>query len=106
MIVTAWNNGKHHHSGAGYGFKINVKDRDKYFRKDWENIFLKLEGEVEEVVVNTDKASFWNSTCRELICKGIVIWLIKKKKAPWTKGHPPKMRIQHIDSNRFKVEFS
>ena len=105
MIVTAWNNGEHHSTGAGYGFKIDIKDRDKYFRKDWKNVFLELEGEVEVVVVNVDKPSFWDTTCRELISKDIGIWLIKNRKAPWPKDHPPKMRMEHIDDKRFKVEF-
>jgi hypothetical protein len=44
MIVTAWNNGQHHSSGAGYGVKVNPMDRDKYFSHKWETILLKLEG--------------------------------------------------------------
>ncbi|MBL7183887.1 MAG: hypothetical protein ISS50_05495 [Anaerolineae bacterium] len=105
MIVTAWNNGKHHPTGAGYGLKVEAKDRDRYFRKEWRNVFLKLEGEVEEVVVNVDKPSFWDPTCRELINKEIGVWLIKNGKAPWPKGHPPKMRMVHLDANRFEVGF-
>jgi hypothetical protein len=35
MIVTAWNNGKNNPSGSGYGFKVDIKDRDIYFNKDW-----------------------------------------------------------------------
>jgi hypothetical protein len=34
MIVTAYNNGQHHPSGAGYGLRLSVKDRDKYFKRD------------------------------------------------------------------------
>jgi len=34
MIVTAWNNGEHHPTGAGYDLQIDARDRDKYFRKD------------------------------------------------------------------------
>ncbi len=105
MIVTAWNNGEHHHTGAGYGFKVDINDRDKYFRKDWKKVFLELEGEEEEVMVNVDKPSFWDTTCRELISKEIGIWLIKNRKAPWQRDHPPKMRMEHIDGNRFKIEF-
>ncbi len=105
MIVTAWNNSEHHSTGAGYGFKLNSKDRDRYFRKDWKNVFLELEGEEEGVVVNVDKPSFWSTTCRELISKEIGIWLIKNGKAPWPKDHPPKMKMEHTDDNRFKVKF-
>jgi hypothetical protein len=40
MIVTAWNNGKYHKTGAGYGFKVSIEDRDKYFKKDWKNSMM------------------------------------------------------------------
>lgn len=103
MIVTAWNNGRYHSSGVGYGFKVDSANRDRYFSKEWKRVFLELEGEVEAVVVNVDKLSFWGSTCRELINKRIGEWLIKNGKAPWTKGYPPKMKMEHIEDNRFNV---
>ncbi len=31
MIWVAWNNGKHYSTGTGYGFKISLADRDRYF---------------------------------------------------------------------------
>jgi len=105
MIVTAYNNGQHHTSGAGYGLRVDAKDRDKYFIRGWKQILLKLEGEGGEVLVNVRKLSFLNSTCRELISKDIGMWLIKNGKAPWPKGHPPKMKMEHTGGNRFKLEF-
>jgi len=66
---------------------------------------LELEGEVKGVAVNVDKPSFWGHRCRELISKDIGTWSIKNGKAPWPEGHPPKMKMEHIDNNRFKVEF-
>jgi hypothetical protein len=44
MIVTAWNNEKYLASGAGYGLKISVADRDKCFRREWRSVFILLEG--------------------------------------------------------------
>ena len=95
MEVTAWNNGKHHKSGAGYGIKINLIDRDRYFKKSWGSVYLKLPNGVD-IEINTDKASFWNDSCRELISKEIGKWLIDNKKAPWPSGSPPKF---HMNSN-------
>ena len=69
FIGTAWNNGSHKMSGAGYGIKLNPRDRDRYFRKP--KAFLRLEGQAGDISVNTDKPSFWNYTCRELISKDI-----------------------------------
>jgi RNA 3'-terminal phosphate cyclase len=37
-IVTAWNNGAHHSSGAGYGVKLTTKDRDVYLRREWDGL--------------------------------------------------------------------
>jgi len=104
MIVTAWNNGQHHSTGAGYGFKVDVNDRDKYFSRNWENVILVLSGESKEIVVNINKPSFWNPICKELISKDIGIWLIKNRKAPWAKGNPPKIQMEPIGGNRFKVK--
>ena len=36
MIVIAWNNGGHHPSGAGYGLKISITDRNQYFNRGLE----------------------------------------------------------------------
>ena len=105
MIVTAWNNGRHRATGAGYGLKVNAQDRDRYFNRSWKTVTLELVGESKEVTVNIDKPSFWGIPCRELISKNIGKWLIKNGRAPWPKGHPPRMRMEPMGDNRFKVDF-
>jgi len=92
MKATAWNNGSHHKSGAGYGLKLAAPDRDRYFKRCWKSICIRLPNGLE-VEVNTDKASFWNESCRELINKGIGIWLIESHKAPWPLGTPPTFQL-------------
>ena len=52
---------------------------------------------------NTDKPSFWNDTCRELISKEIGLWLIRNGKAPWMKGHPSKLQLGLAGERTFKV---
>ena len=103
MIVTAWNNGDHHRSGAGYGLKIKAGDRDQYFKPEWKSIFLEIEGEPQPVEINIQKASFWNKTCRELINSAIGKWLLAQGLAPWPKGHPPTLLLEPVAGNRFKV---
>jgi hypothetical protein len=103
MIATAWNNGKHHNNGSGYGLKINALDRDSNFKRSWGSVLLELEGEKELVEVNIDKESFWNDTCRELISIRIGKWLISNNKAPWMKGKPPKVEITLKSDNVFIV---
>lgn len=107
MTATAWNNGAHHETGAGYGLKISRKDRDRFFRMEWKNIILELEEKKgkETVSVNTMKKSFWNNTCRELINMRIGLWLIRNGKAPWPMGNPPKIRLEQIEGNRFRASF-
>jgi hypothetical protein len=103
MIVAAWNNGNHNLNGSGYGFKIRIKDRDTYFKQDWDTIILEFEGETQPVEININKVSFWNKTCRELVNLAIGQWLQKQGLAPWTKGHPPTFTLEPIIENRFKV---
>ena len=103
------NNGKYYSTGAGYGLRVDLKDRDRYFKKEWEKVILELDGEGKPILVNVNKPSFWGAAwglaCRELISKDIGIRLIKNKKAPWLKGCPPKMKMNQINNNRFKIKF-
>lgn len=104
MIVTAWNNGKHNKSGAGYGLKLEASDRDKYFSKDWAFIILELDKNPQSINVNINKPSFWGPNCRELIKKEIGIWLQSNGLAPWPKGKPPKLSLVNISTNIFHVK--
>jgi len=103
MIVTAWNNGEYRQSGAGYGLKISVDDRDRFFDLKWETVILELDGYHQPIEVNVNKPSFWGPKCRELILKDIGIWLRQRGLAPWPKGKPPKLEMAHLDANRFQV---
>ena len=103
MEVTAWNNGKHHTTGAGYGFKISAKDRDEYFQRSWKNVLVFLPDSEQCVAVNIEKSSFWNATCLELISREFGRWLIQYGYAPWSWGAPPKFRLIPINSNSFRL---
>ena|SRR5438128_1468805 len=105
MIWTAWNNGKKHPSGAGYGFKISADDRDRTFMPEWREIIVELPAPSGTVVVrvNVDKESFW-SDCRELIGDAIGRWLLDQGFAPWPKGRPPKFEVEPIGAGLFQVK--
>jgi hypothetical protein len=90
--ATAWNNGKHHQSGAGYGLKISVADRDRYFQRQWRTVQLRI-GAKRPITVNTDKASFWNGSCRELISVELGRWMLTNRFAPWPSGQPPRFTL-------------
>ena len=103
FVATAWNNGAYHESGTGYGLKIRIKDRDVFFKKSNKQIRLKLEESNQEILVNTNKPSFWNPVCRELISKDIGKWLRKNRKSSWKKGHPPKIKMKYLGGDKYKV---
>ena len=101
--VTAWNSGKHHTSGAGYGLKIGIVDRDRYLDPTWKTVFLYLEGNSHPVEINITKQSFWGPTCREFINKEIGVWLRANNLAPWPKSKPPKLSMEVLGNREFKV---
>jgi len=105
FICTAWNNGKHHASGAGYGLKVPMAYRDKYFQKEWKSVTLEppARGGATKANLKTDKSSFWNSACRELINQEIGRWLRHSGLAPWPEGQPPKVTIEVVGERHFKV---
>lgn len=103
MIVTAWNNGKHHSSGAGYGFKISIKDRDQQFNSHWTSVLITLPNGVE-IDANINKDSFWSPKCHELINQQFGQWFIEQGFASWPKGRPPKFVLSHQSENKFRLE--
>ncbi len=106
MIWTAWNNGKNHPTGAGYGLKVSIKDRDRHFNRAWQTVLIQLPtGDLFETVeVNVAKDSFWGPTCRELISGEIGRWLLSRQFAPWPNGTPPRFEVEPLDGPRFQVK--
>ena len=102
-IVTAWNNGAHHSSGAGYGVKLTTKDRDVYLKREWGGVEIYLPGNANPTKVNVEKDSFWGRQCRELISHEIGKWLLSTGMAPWPKGLPPKFRFVARSERAFEL---
>jgi hypothetical protein len=100
-----WNNGHYHATGTGYGIKISLQDRERYFDRNWQTVILHLSGIDNPVEVNVAKPSFWNLTCRELIKKEIGIWYLRSHLPRWTRGNPPLVRMKQIANRDFFVEF-
>jgi len=105
IVWTAWNNGKHAESGAGYGFKVPIRDRDKFFCRGWPSVVIELPVSKSyiEAEINISKASFWNQTCHELVSKTIGQWLIRMNVAPWPLRSPPKFVIEQVSERRFRI---
>jgi len=101
VIATAWKIGTPNiKSGSGYGIRIKLEDRNKYFSHDWESVKIELDsGETFEV--NLSEA-FWGK-CPELRSRSIGKWLIKEGFTSWPKFEPPKMRLEPIGDRIFKL---
>jgi hypothetical protein len=105
LIWTAWNSGTHLKSGAGYGFKVPIRDRDRFFDRKWRSVVLELptaSGHTE-IEVNVAKDSFWTEKCHELISRDIGQWLRSNGLAPWRRGRPPKVNVEAVGERRFRV---
>jgi hypothetical protein len=105
LIWTAWNNGQHRESGAGYGFKVEAADRDQWFSRGQANVVVDMPGRsgLVSAEVNIKKPSFWGPDCRELIGQAIGRWLISEGYAPWPAGTPPKFEVRRSRAYRFEV---
>jgi hypothetical protein len=104
MIWTAWNNGKKHPKGVGYGFKIGAEDRDRYFKRYWRLIEIELPSPSGNIVakVNVGKESFW-SGCRELISEVIGRWMLDEGFTPWRAHKPPKFKVDLLKAGSFRI---
>jgi hypothetical protein len=96
--VVAWSNG-----GTAYGLKLSAADRDAYLKREWGLVGLYLPGKDQPTMVNVDKDSLWNKSCRELISKEIGAWLMGNGMAPWPKGNPPRLKLVWRAPREFNV---
>jgi hypothetical protein len=104
MIVTAWNNGAHNRNGSGYGFRVHPDDRDTYFKKEWDKIYLEIEGEEAPVEVQITAERLWATPPHEIQCAALGHWLRKQGLAPWRRGAEPVFILDPLQDNHFKVE--
>ena len=104
FIAKTWSNDSLSRSGSGYGLRITKEDRDRYFRRSWTCVTLRLpvRGSTRSVEVNCAKKSFWNG-CRELIHKEIGQWLIENGLDFWPNGNPHQFRLTRVTERVFDV---
>ena len=104
FIAKTWNNGSYHNSGAGFGLKVRLEDREQFFNRSWQTVTLHLNGYAHPIEVNVGKPSFWNQTCGELINKHIGLWLQQNNRATWPNGQPHQVLITVVRERVFNVE--
>lgn len=73
MVVSAWNGGGCHASGAGYGVRMSSADRDRLVRREWGTVTVELP-DGTSATANVDGKAFWKN-CPELRSKDIGRWM-------------------------------
>jgi hypothetical protein len=104
VIWTAWKNGKHGRTNAGYGFRVSPADRDQHFNRKWLAVDIDLpHGDAFITVrVNVDGLAFWGNCC-ELRSTEIRQWLYLKRYAPWPVRTPPKFEVEYLRAQHFRL---
>jgi hypothetical protein len=101
VIVTGWSNGSPKTStGSGYGIRVGRGDREQYFRRAWSSVVVELD-DGSQIEVNLSDA-FWCG-CAELRKKEIGRWMLDRGLAPWPKGNPPRLRLEPVHEERFRL---
>ena len=103
MRVTAWSNGSPLSSGAGYGIRVSPDDRDLHFSRNWEHAEVDL-GDSGHATIRLSE-SFW-ARCTELRSAEVGRWLLDQRLAPWPKGNPPSLALDHVGGNKFRLSKS
>ena len=94
MQVRAWSNG-----GGTYGLRIGMRNRDDFFRPQWDEIHMEIEGEAHRVGIT---GGFWRQ-CPEVRDPVIREWLKRHRTLHWPKGHPPTAELVPVGGNRFRL---
>ena len=114
FIASAWSGGRaNNETGAGYGLRIKISDRDRVFNENERHkpVTLKLVGNRKsyEVTVSINNDCFWNN-CPEFRDQEIGLWFIENEfinkdpgSSPWPYRKPPKFQIVPIGKYRFEV---
>jgi hypothetical protein len=74
-----------------------------FFDRAWDQITVELDGDGWTQLPLSD--SFWR-TCSELRSAEIGRWLLRRRLAPWPKGRPPLVVLDHVSGNRFKARLA
>jgi hypothetical protein len=102
---TAWRNsgGPFPSGNAGYGIKINsIDDRRRFFPKGTVTLIM---GNIR-CTANTDKKSFWDPRCGELIRAPIGQWMRSLGLIPWPDHDPHKFGLRQISPAVFEVRLT
>ena len=94
MDVKAWASG----SGT-FGIRIGNDNRDRYFRREWKQIEVEMDGELHSIPLT---AGFWKK-CPEFRSPAIREWLRARRLLKWEKGSPPSFELISLGGARFRL---
>ena len=94
MEVRGWSSG-----GGTYGLRVGVPNRDEFFRPEWDEIEIEIDGRLHPVRVT---GGFWHQ-CPEVRSPIIRDWLRRYRTLKWPKGEPPKAELVPLGGNRFRL---
>jgi len=93
MEVSTWK------SGGTYGISVGKINAQKYFKKSWKNIKVKIENQFYTFKLSK---TFW-TTCPEFRGCPISIWLKNIGLDKWTKNQPHRLILKPLGNNRFEL---
>lgn len=103
MQASAYKKCKSHEIGDSYGIRIHLKDRDKYFKKEWKQIEVEIDG---ITYIFSLTVGFWNK-CPEFRehtnLPVIRQWLQKYKTLQWERNKPPQVKLVYLGSRKFRL---
>ncbi|MGL4982461.1 MAG: hypothetical protein ACRC4W_06390 [Treponemataceae bacterium] len=98
MIVSACRDGK-----SSYAFVIPKKERDKNFKKDWQDVMLLLpEKDNERKIIIKITPSFWKD-CHKIKGREVKAWLTENNFIDWPRRKPYKFNLELVSDNIFRL---
>lgn len=84
------------------GVRVGPANRSRYFSPQWKHILVELDGELRQFNLTP---IFWNH-CPEFRDSSeayIKMWLSQRGLLDWPKGRTPRLVLQPLDGNRFRL---
>lgn len=93
IIVTTWNNGSYHKSGAGYG--IRIPKESMAIVRNWKSM------KINNTIIY--KKSEMTDKCPEIRSINIGQFLIQNNLNKWVKGTPYELKIIYLGEDNWEL---
>jgi hypothetical protein len=84
------------------GIRVGVANRTRYFSRAWSHVLVDLDGQIRRFELTP---GFWNDCpeFRDGVDEYIKAWLRKHGLLDWPKGRPPRVFLESLGGNRFRL---